>query len=228
MITLGIDSSAVAGSAAVLRDGRLLAEIYSDVGLTHSETLAPAVQRALQEAEVSPRELDLLAVSVGPGSFTGIRIGVALAKGIAFPFDTPTAGVSSTRALAHPLGCFPGAVAAVLDARRGRVFCGVYRQGREVCPPKLLEIEELPELLGPGPAMLVGDGAELCYNQLKGRGEFSLAPAMLRQIRASAVAELGELAASRGETVPAGELRPLYIQPSQAERTLLEKQALKK
>jgi len=225
MVTLGIDSSSAAGSAAVQKDGKLLSEVYRNVGLTHSETLGPTVQRALDEAGVTPDEIDCIAVSCGPGSFTGIRIGVALAKGMAFPKGIPTVGVLSTEALAWPFRDYPGEVAAVLDARRNRVFCGIYEGGRLKGDIEVVGIEDLPKKLSiqNTAPMLVGDGALMCYNQLIERYPLAIAPTMLREIRASAVAEIGEREFLAGRAVKAADLRPVYVQMSQAERTLKEK-----
>ena len=168
MVTLGIDSSSGAGSAAIQKDGKLLSEVYRNVGLTHSETLAPTVERAMQEAGVTAADIDCIAVSCGPGSFTGIRIGVALAKGMAFPKGIPTVGVLSTEALAWPYRSYPGEVAAVLDARRNRVFCGIYQNGKPKGDIEVIDVEELPKKLSiqNTAPMLVGDGALMCYNQL--------------------------------------------------------------
>ena len=225
MVTLGIDSSSGAGSAAIQKDGKLLSEVYRNVGLTHSETLAPTVEKALQEAGLTPADIDCIAVSCGPGSFTGIRIGVALAKGMAFPGGIPTVGALSTEALAWPYRDYPGLVAAVLDARRNRVFLGLYLKGQLRRELEVVDVAALPELLAGQntPPMLVGDGADMCYNQLKEQLPLAVAPAALREIRASAVAEIGEAEFLAGRAVKAADLRPVYVQMSQAERTLKEK-----
>lgn len=223
MICLGIDSSSVAGSAAVIKDGVLIAESFCNIGLTHSETLAPTVDNVMKSAGVSIKDIDLIAVTVGPGSFTGIRIGVALAKGLAFPNSTPVIGVLSTDALAYPHSSFPGLVVSAIDARRGRVFYNIYKEGSPVDETGIIDIELLADKLGSERALLVGDGASLCYNQLKENCSVSLANGMLMNIRASAVAEIAVSRFEAGESVPATELRPVYIQMSQAERTLKEK-----
>ena len=223
MICLGIDSSSVAGSAAVIRDGVLVSEIFGNIGLTHSETLAPSVDRALQTAGIGISDVDLIAVTCGPGSFTGIRIGVALAKGLAFPGNTPAVGILSTDALAYPFAGFDGIVIAALDARRNRVFYNAYNRGSAIQAVGITEIDALAAVIGEQRCLLVGDGAELCYNHLKDTCSVQTEPVSLTNIRASFVAELGLARFRELGAGSAADLRPVYIQMSQAERTLKEK-----
>ncbi|MGI6255201.1 MAG: tRNA (adenosine(37)-N6)-threonylcarbamoyltransferase complex dimerization subunit type 1 TsaB [Acutalibacter sp.] len=234
MLTLGIDSSAAAASAAVVEDGKVLGEYYVNTKQTHSQTLLPMVQGLLETLGRSCGEMDVLAVSHGPGSFTGVRIGVACVKGIAFPNNIPCVGVSTLEAIAWGGAFCEGAVlCAVMDARCGQVYNGVF-QVREGALQRLQEdralsidaleqeVQEYGENL-----LLLGDGAELCYQRFQAWGA-RLAPEPFRFQRASSVALLGEAAAKAGNTVSAGELAPVYLRLPQAERELKARLAQKK
>ena len=126
MKILALEASAAAASCALLEDDRLLGENFLNLPQTHSQTLMPMAQRLLETAGVSAREMDLIAVSAGPGSFTGLRIAMAAAKGMAFPGDTPCAGVSTLEALAYNLPALEGAVLPAMDARCGQVYAAMF------------------------------------------------------------------------------------------------------
>ena len=225
MRILAIDTSGRLASCSLYEDGREVASCTRDSQMDHSRTILPLCEEMVRAQGLTFKDIDAYAAAVGPGSFTGIRIGVALAKGMAFPKGIPTVGVLSTEALAWPYRSYPGEVAAVLDARRNRVFCGIYQNGKPKGDIEVIDVEELPKKLtmqNTAP-MLVGDGALMCYNQLIERYPMALAPTMLREIRASAVAEIGEREFLAGRAVKAADLRPVYVQMSQAERTLKEK-----
>lgn len=220
MITLAVDTSSKACSCAVFERGMLLSERFLNVGLTHSRTLAALIEGALADAGLTPGRVAGLAVSVGPGSYTGLRIGVSTVKGMAMALEeVRCVGVSTLLALAYNLSARDGVVCAVLDARVGQVFAALFevRRGRvsRLTRDDALTLEELEALLPEG-AMAVGDGAALAVERFGVRRGLMLAPAHLRFQRASSVgmaALLGNL-----PMIPAALLTPEYHRKSQAER----------
>ncbi len=222
MLTLALDSSGRAASCALFDGERLLAESFMDVGLTHSQTLLPLLERTLLSAGVKIGDLDRLAVSVGPGSFTGVRIGVSTIKGLAFGLDIPCVGVSTLAALAcYPAGLCEGPVCPVMDARAGQVYSALFEVRGDNIARRMedaaLPVEELRRLLPEG-SLLVGDGAHLLYSP---DGPFRMAPAHLRLQRAVGVA----LAARDLPGVSADRLAPIYLRRPQAERQRAERLA---
>ncbi|WP_295629828.1 tRNA (adenosine(37)-N6)-threonylcarbamoyltransferase complex dimerization subunit type 1 TsaB [uncultured Intestinimonas sp.] len=231
MKILALESSAVAASVAVSEDGALIAQSYQRSGLTHSRTLLPMCRDLLENCGLTLGEMDVVAVAAGPGSFTGLRIGVATAKGLAWPGDKPCAGVSTLEAMAWPLAHLEGDLCAVMDARRQQVYNARFQAegGRllRLCPDRAISIDELAaELLSREKTqILVGDGAELCYNELTKRGlPVRLAPPHLRWQSAWGVARAAEELARTGGLVTAAELAPVYHRLSQAERERLARQ----
>ena len=221
----------MAASVAVSEDGALIAQSYQRSGLTHSRTLMPMCRDLLENCGLTLGEMDVVAVAAGPGSFTGLRIGVATAKGLAWPGDKPCAGVSTLEAMAWPLAHLEGDLCAVMDARRHQVYNARFQAegGRllRLCPDRAISIDELAaELLSREKTqILVGDGAELCYNELTKRGlPVRLAPPHLRWQSAWGVARAAEELARTGGLVTAAELAPVYHRLSQAERERLARQ----
>lgn len=219
MTILAFDSSSLSASAAVTRDGALLAQSFQNNGLTHSQTLMPMAEALLRNAGLALTDVDLIAVTHGPGSFTGLRIGVAAANGLAWGLGRPCLGVSSLAAAAQGVAHWGGLICAVQDARRGEVYNALFlSEGGALT--RLTEDRALPlaalwaEMQKKNP-ILVGDGAELCYN---GRGGEAarLAPPHLRFPCAWAVAHL---AASHPDRDRASYATPVYIRASGAERT---------
>ena len=215
MRILAIESSARPASALLWEDGRVVSSAYRDCGLNHSRTLLPLCEDVLRAAELALSDAQLIAVSAGPGSFTGVRIGVATAKGIAAASGAATAAVSSLLALACNACVQEGMLLRpCVDARCGRVYTALFRVENGF--PRRLEedaVRELSELpLPTEPTLLVGDGAHL----LPPAELWRVAPENLRTANAYGVALA---AASLPElTVPAERLCPIYLQPSQAER----------
>lgn len=231
MKILALESSAVAASVAVSEGGALIAQSYQRSGLTHSRTLMPMCRDLLENCGLTLGEMDVVAVAAGPGSFTGLRIGVATAKGLAWPGDKPCAGVSTLEAMAWPLAHLEGDLCAVMDARRHQVYNARFQaeggQLLRLCPDRAISIDELAaELLSREKTqILVGDGAELCYNELTKRGlPVRLAPPHLRWQSAWGVARAAEELARTGGLVTAAELAPVYHRLSQAERERLARQ----
>lgn len=228
---LVLEGSAAAASCALLEDQKVLGEFFVNIPQTHSQTLLPMVEGLLRTCGTAPAALDFFAVTRGPGSFTGLRIAMAAVKGMAMAAGKPCVGVSTLEALARNLTGFAGSAAAVMDARCGQLYAGLFSlEGGEVIRAEedcAISIQELGEKLEriKKPVFLVGDGAELCYNKLmetESAGDrLRLAPPHLRYQRAAAVGAAALAAWIRGEALDAGELVPAYLRLPQAERELL-------
>lgn len=230
---LAVDTSATPVSCALLRDGRLLASYYSHTGLTHSQTLMPMISQVLADAAITVDALDALAVNAGPGSFTGVRIGVATVKGLAFAHNIPCVSVSTLACMAEGVAGMPGeaVVACVMDARCRQVYSALFTlqdgQVQRMTPDEAISIDELQTRLKnvECPIILVGDGSEMCYTILKEElPTVSLAPLALRYQNASATAVVAARCLEAGETVSADKLLPLYLRLPQAERELRQRQ----
>ena len=225
MRILAFESSAKTASVALLQDGILLAEYYQNSGQTHSRTLMKMAEDMLRNCDLSAADLDAVAAAAGPGSFTGVRIGVAAAKGLAWGGELPCYGVSTLEAMANTAAHLSGIVCCAMDARRAQVYHALFRAQdgelirlREDCA---ISLEELAESLKnfEEPIFLVGDGAQLCYNTLRDQiVTLRLLPEAVRMQRASGVAAVAYRQALRGESPNGGELVPNYLRLSQAER----------
>lgn len=233
MITLAFDSTAKTASCALTDGERLIGLLDIDNGLTQSELLLPMAEDLLRAAKLSFSDIELLACSVGPGSFTGVRIGAALVKGIAFAKNLPCAPVSTLEALAENLHGLEGIFVPVMDARRSQVYTAIFLSG-EAAPIRTSEdsaisLDELAEILKPYSESgkniyLVGDGYDVAYKALTAKG-VSLAetPMLLRKQSAYSIAKIGVRQHEQGITVTERELNPTYLRLPQAERERLEK-----
>lgn len=225
MKILAFETSAKAASVALTQEGKLLGECYQNTGLTHSQTLMVMAQDLLQQCGVAISQLDAVAVAKGPGSFTGVRIGVAAAKGLAWGAELPCIGVSTLSAMAVGLGAWQGYVCPVMDARRSQVYnalfhvdCGKYTRIREDRAISLQELGEDVKNLSQ-PIFLVGDGSVLCYNTLlEAVPALVLPPEHRMHQRAVGVALEAQRMMHEGAIPPAAELVPNYLRLSQAER----------
>ena len=225
MKILAFETSAKAASVALMEDGRLLGEAYQNTGLTHSQTLMVMAEELLKQCGTEVSALGAVAVANGPGSFTGIRIGVAAAKGFAWGASIPCVGTSTLAAMAVGLGAWQGYVCPVMDARRSQVYnalfyvdCGKYTRVRE---DRAISLEDLREDVKklPEPIFLVGDGSILCYNTLLEEvPALVLPPEHRMHQRASGVALEARRMMQEGAVIPASELVPNYLRLSQAER----------
>lgn len=225
MKILAFETSAKAASVALTQEGKLLGESYQNTGLTHSQTLMVMAQDLLQQCGVAISQLDAVAVAKGPGSFTGVRIGVAAAKGLAWGAELPCVGVSTLSAMAAGLGVWQGYVCPVMDARRSQVYnalfhvdCGKYTRIRDDRAISLQELGEDVKNLSQ-PIFLVGDGSVLCYNTLlEAVPTLVLPPEHRMHQRAVGVALEAQRMMHEGAIPPAAELVPNYLRLSQAER----------
>ncbi|MEE1283868.1 MAG: tRNA (adenosine(37)-N6)-threonylcarbamoyltransferase complex dimerization subunit type 1 TsaB [Acutalibacteraceae bacterium] len=225
---LAVESSAVCASVAVCDNGRIISENYINAGLTHSQTLMPMVKSCMDTAGVTLDDIDLIAVAHGPGSFTGVRIGIAAVKGIAFG-GKACCGVSTLEAMAYNLKGIDCVALCAMDARCSQVYMAMFDCENDVlrlCEDKAVMIAEIPEMIKnfKKDVIILGDGAELCYNYLKTVCDnVRLAPVLSRYQRASGVAVAAECGA--GERVSADELNPVYLRVPQAERELKKRRA---
>ena len=231
MNILALEASAGPCSVALCRDGVLVAQSWQNSGLTHSRTLLPMADSLLRNCGASLDEVDVVAVAAGPGSFTGLRIAVSTAKGLAWGRDLDCAPCSTLESMAWPLAHLEGRViVCAMDARRNQVYNALFLatgEGLErLSPDRAISLAELGEELKKWekPKIVVGDGAELCYNTLQEQVPgLSLAPRHLRMQSAWGVARAALELAAAGRLVKGGALTPVYHRLSQAERERLEK-----
>ena len=231
MLLLAFETSAKAASAALFEEGKLLGESYQNTGLTHSQTLMVMAEDLLKQCGKTPADVTHVAVAAGPGSFTGVRIGVAAAKGFAWGRQLPLCGVSTLEAMALTLGAWEGTVCPVMDARRSQVYNALFRaEGGTLTrlrEDRAISLEELGRELReiPGTIYLVGDGSDLTHRTLKDTvPNLATPPEHRRHQRASGVALAAVKQIEGGEACDAASLTPNYLRLSQAERERLEKQ----
>ena len=231
MKILALESSATAASVAVCEDQELIAQTILHTGLTHSQTLLPMVEELLAASKLRLSGMDLIAVAAGPGSFTGLRIGVSAAKGLSWSTGLPCVACSSLESMAWTVAHCEGEICALMDARRGQVYhARFYSDGKRLCrrsPDQAISLEDLAAVLMEvgAPQLLVGDGAKLGHQYLERAGlPVTLAPPHLRLQNAWGVARCALESAIRGETMSGDALVPTYLRLSQAERERLERE----
>ncbi len=229
MKILALDSSATVASVALCEDGRLLAEYTIDNGNTHSETLLPMVEAMLASFKMTAHDIDIFAASSGPGSFTGVRIGMATLKGLAFGSKKPCVEISTLEALAENAVLHNGIICAVMNARRSQVYTATFRSDGKaltrLTEDEALSISELDERLSAyGEAVaFVGDGYDITLAALQLTEAHPLPPALRLQSAAS-VAAVAYRAYISGNTKTDREIKVNYLRPSQAERERLNKE----
>ena len=232
MNILALEASAGPCSVALCRDGVLVAQSWQNSGLTHSRTLLPMADSLLRNCGASLDEVDVIAVAAGPGSFTGLRIAVSTAKGLAWGRDLDCAPCSTLESMAWPLAHLEGRlIVCAMDARRKQVYNALFLatgEGLErLTPDRAISLEELGEELKKiqKRKIVVGDGAKLCYNTLREAGlQLELAPEPLRMQSAWGVARAAVELAQAGKLVKGQDLVPVYHRLSQAERERLERE----
>ena len=224
MKILALETSAKAVSAAVVENGKVLCSGYQDTGLTHSRTLMPIVEHILKNTGMTMAEIDVVAVAAGPGSFTGIRIGVSAAKGLAFAIEKPAVAVSALAAMARNVAFRDGLIVCAMDARRNQVYNALFeaKDGTltRLTEDRAISLADLTEELrnDPRPKTVVGDGGRLCADFLTTQGvECQLAPPHLVMQNAMSVALEAEELAAKGQLQSAQELLPIYLRPPHAE-----------
>jgi tRNA threonylcarbamoyladenosine biosynthesis protein TsaB len=215
MRVLAVETSSLAGGVALLDDERLIAEYVLDVSVTHSERLMAAVDRVLGDARWTPRMLDALAVAVGPGSFTGLRIAISTVKGLAVALGVPIAAVPTLDAMAATVPWAALPVCPVLDARKGEIYASLYRWDAEGMRREWDYLALAPDALAARlsePVILLGDGAAVVRSP-----HARALPSPRRVPSPACVGALGLERLRRGDTVAAAALEPIYLRPSEAE-----------
>ena len=225
MKILAIESSAKSASVAVTEEGHLICECFVNASLTHSKTLMPMTDYALKQADIEIEQIDAFCVNTGPGSFTGIRIGVAAVKGLALCGNKPCAGISTLESIAYNFVDSDCIVCAAMDARCNQVYTALFEcidgKVRRTCEDKAVLIDELASEIAAinSTVYLAGDGAELCFNSFKDKlPNVRLSSENRRFQRAYGVA----LAAVNNKELfnDSSVLAPVYLRPPQAEREL--------
>ncbi len=230
MLTLAFETSAKAASVALTENGKLLGESYQNTGLTHSQTLMVMAEDLLKQCGRTVSDVTAVAVAEGPGSFTGVRIGVAAAKGFAWGRQLPCYGVSTLEAMAVSLGIYEGHICACMDARRSQVYNALFLVDNgaieRVSEDRAIALADLKTDLEhiDGPVYLVGDGSQLTYKTLSGEIDNLILPPEHRlHQRAVGVAILAERKQAAGEAGDGNALSPNYLRLSQAERERAER-----
>ncbi|MBR5152048.1 MAG: tRNA (adenosine(37)-N6)-threonylcarbamoyltransferase complex dimerization subunit type 1 TsaB [Clostridia bacterium] len=227
MLIFGIDTCCMAATAALMDEHKLVAQTVVNHNRTHSQKMMPQIETMFQQAEKEVDEVDLFAAAVGPGSFTGVRIGVATVKALAQAVGKPCVAVSTLEALAFNSTVFDGVICPILDARRNQVYNGLFQGGRELvrlCEDRALGIDQLLEELKHTEEKILfcGDGVPAFRDVIEETlGDQCVFASRMQNLNlAGAVAELALL--GHGEQVSCGELVPQYVRLSQAERERME------
>lgn len=229
MKILAVDTSSTVASAAIVDDSKLVCECVLNNKLTHSQTLMPMIDEVFKKSELNPSDIDVFAVSEGPGSFTGLRIGVTTIKGLAHACEKPVCGVNTLEALAYNLPFCPYVISPIMDARREQVYNAFYKWEdgnlKVIKEPRAISLDDcMAELLKMGDKVVfLGDGVAVFCNKIRDtlKEQALFAPQLACTGRAACVAE----AAKNKETINYGELAPLYLRKSQAEREAEEREA---
>ena len=221
-LLLAVETATRVMSVALLEGERVVAEITSEDARLHSERLLPAIDRLLALANVTLDGVGAFAVSLGPGSFTGLRIGLATVKALALDERRPVVGVPTLAALAAAAAGAPGPVAALLDARRGEVYAAVCAFAGEPLPSVVAETVFTPSALAEGlpkaATLVVGEDAGPVAARVAAlRPDLRVLPAALGAARAARVGRLGHALLARGHAVPAAALVPRYVRRAEAE-----------
>ena len=232
MKILAVDSSSVTAAVAITENGKVLAENFINNGLTHSQTLMPMVEKTINESGISVKDIDLFAITHGPGSFTGVRIGIASIKGMADALDKKCLPISTLEAIAEPLKNEDVIACAVMDARCNQVYTAIFNNGERLCDDKAVLIDELGEELKQYDKRIVfiGDGSVLCYDKLHEIiQDCDVADEKIRYVHGESIGFVAENKIKNGEEpINSANLVPFYLRLPQAERELNNKNSLKK
>lgn len=232
MKVLALDSSGLTASVAVIEDDNLLGEYTIHYKKTHSQTLLPMLDEVAQMIELDLADIDVIAVAAGPGSFTGLRIGSATAKGLGLALDKPLVSVPTVDGLAYNLYGCRDMVCPLMDARRNQTYTGLYEFARDGMHVLLEQCAVgIDEIIGKinemnRPVVFLGDGVPVFQNYIAKhcRASYSFAPAHMNKQRGAAVAALGLRLAAGGKTETAAAHKPEYLRLSQAERERKERE----
>lgn len=226
MKILGIDSSGLVASAAIADEKNIIAEFTVNNKQTHSQTLLPMIEKVVDMSGIELEQIDAIAIAAGPGSFTGLRIGSATAKGIGLALKKPVVSVPTLEGLAYRVSVFDGIICPIMDARRNQVYTGIYKmdKGNLVClsDKRAVDIHEIMEELEKydEKVIFLGDGVEVQRETIEKefKKEYCFAPIHLSKQSAAAVAVLGDIYFNQGKAEDAAEHKPIYLRKSQAER----------
>jgi len=223
MLTLAIDTSSESASIALLRDDDILSEIFINLDVNHSVVLLPALHHLMRLSRLEPNEIDLFACTIGPGSFTGLRVGASTVKGLALALGRPIAGVSTLEALAFNITGHEIPVCPMLDAKKEQVYTALYRTGwdytlEKIESERVTDVRRFLERID-GEVIFVGDGsvkyAGLINDMLPGKSYF--ASGCHQHVRAAVVAVLGKKKYFDGDVLDSVTVAPVYLRPSEAE-----------
>jgi len=224
MLTLAIETATKTAGMAILKDEEVLAEFYVNLGRHHAEVLLPALEQLFLITGLAPERIDLFACTVGPGSFTGVRIGVSTVKGLVLATGKPVAGVSTLEALALNAALYPNLICPLLDAQKGQVYAGIFRVGdggfsEAVKPERLSDVKDLLRELDGEEAVFLGDGAVRYAKLIGGTLPGASIPVngRLHRLQASAVGLAGLRKYRGGGALDALTLAPKYLRLSEAE-----------
>ena len=231
MKILAFDSTATSASVAVFDDDNLIGEFFINTKQTHSQTLLPMAESLLKNTKVDVKDIDLFAVNTGPGSFTGVRIGVAAVKGMAMALNKPCVAVSTLDSMAYNLLDVNCTAVCVMDARCNQVYNANFKVDNgnveKLCDDRALSIDELTDELKSvdGHIVLVGDGAKLCFDKMKDAiSNIKIASIQNRYQKASSTALVALNLYNNGKTLTAEELMPYYLRLPQSERELKKRE----
>ena len=236
MKILAIDTSAKAASACIAQEDKIIGEFFINTSLTHSQTLMPMIEQLCKNAQVPISEIEAVAVNAGPGSFTGVRIGVAAAKGLAFDKSLPCVAVSTLESMAYNALGSDCVVCAVMDARCSQVYNALFRVSGEkterLCSDRALSLTDLEQDIkayGGEKIMLIGDGAEITFEFLRNSlSNVILAPVNIRIQKASSTALAAFKRISEGKLTTDEKLMPAYLRLPQAQRELNKRMGVTK
>lgn len=223
MLVLGIDSSSNAATAAVVRDGEVLCEYTQNQKKTHSVKMLPMVETMLSDLDLNLSDIDVFACGIGPGSFTGVRIGGATVRGFADTLNRPCVAITSLAALYDNVKYFDGTIFALVFARESECYTAVYENGTEIVAPCVMTIDDIVTLAKDKKCIFVGDGAIANYEALSGIENSTIAETRHNIISAGAIALLGYYKAITGDVSTSSVIAPMYLRKSQAEREYDEK-----
>lgn len=224
MNILAMDTSTLTATVAVLTDEKLLGEFSVSNKLTHSQTIMPMTDTLLKTASLSLKDIDVFAVSIGPGSFTGLRIGMATVKTFAQALDRPIVGVSSLDAVAYSFTSTDKIICPIFDARRSEVYNALYKDGILITEPRALHIDELLNELKDEKVIFAGDGVLIHKDKIIENPNWIIAPSNLILPKASSVAFAAQKRAKNGDFDDLYKLNPVYLRKSQAEREREERE----
>ena len=223
MIILGMDTSSVNATVAVMNDKKLIGEFIISNDRTHSQIIMPLLDDLLKKCGIDVSDIDVFSVSVGPGSFTGLRIGMATIKTLAQVCSKPVIGVSSLDALYHNCALFDGVVCPIIDARHDEVYNAIYDGGKKIMDNRVISVDDLIDDLKNKKVVFCGDGVLTYGDKLREYDNFVIAPQNISMQKASSVCMAAYKRAQNKDFDNLYSLVPVYLRQSQAERELNEK-----